>query len=104
MLGLYLRDVFLSLSELGLVRSKRQFSRQFLGHGWSYLRDIEQRDRDEFRVPPETVCLLRARLQALTGFLPTGIAGEIERIVARIDQHTDVADMLGYRFRKYVKD
>ncbi len=102
MLGFYLTDVFSSLSDLGLVRSKRHFSRQFLGHGWSYLRDIEQRDRDEFRVPPATVYLLRARLQALTSFLPAGIAGEVEHVVAKIDQHTGVADMLGYRFRKPV--
>lgn len=104
MLGFQLKAVFSDLMCLGVVRSKRHFSRTYLGRGWSYLRDIEQRKRDEFRVPPATVRLLRARLQALIGFLPAGIAREIEQVVAKIDQHTSVADVLGYRFRKPASD
>ena len=100
MLGFHIKETYSVLLDLGLVRSKRHFSRAYLGRGWSYVRDIEQRDRNEFRLPPATIRLLRARLQALTSFLPVGIAGEIERVVAKIDQHTDVSDMLGYRFRK----
>lgn len=100
MLGFQLKNTFKSLFKLGLVRSKRHFSRTYLGRGWSYLRDIEQRERDGFRVPPATVSLLRARLQALASFLPSRAAAEIERVIAEIDQHTAVTDTLGYRFRR----
>lgn len=100
MLGFHLKTAFYALSDLGLVRSKRHFSRTYLGRGWSYFRDIEQRDRDSFRVPPATVGLLRSRLQALVSFLPREAAAEIERVIAEIDQHTAVADALGYRSRR----
>lgn len=98
-MGFHLTETYEDLSNLGLVRSKRHFSR-VLGHHWSYVRDVEQRDKDEFRVPPATVERLRARLGALTPFLSNGSASEVERIIAKIDQHTAVADHLGYRFRK----
>lgn len=100
MLGLHLRMTFRDLSNLGLVRSKRHFSRTYLGRGWSYLRDIEQRDRDEFRVPPATVSLLRARLQALVNLLSPEAADQIKRVIMQIDQHNFVSDTLGYRSRR----
>lgn len=100
MLGFHLSSVFNYLSKIGVVRSKRHFSRAYLGHGVNYLRDVEQRSRDEFRVPTPTVEHLRARLRALIPFLSGESAAEIERVVVQIDQQTGVADWLGYRFRK----
>lgn len=100
MLGFHLSSVFNDLSKIGLVRSKRHFSKAYLGHGVNYLRDVEQRGRDEFRVPTLTVERLCTRLRALIPFLSGESAAEIERVVARIDQQTGVADWLGYRFRK----
>ena len=100
MMGFHLIELYHDLSKLGLVRSKRQLSRA-LGHHWSYVRDVEQRDKNEFRVPPVAVARLRAHLQALVPFLSRGSAAEVERIVAKIDQHTTVADHLGYGFREH---
>jgi hypothetical protein len=102
MMGLHLTETYKALSELGLVRSKRHFSR-VLGHHWSYLRDVEKRDNDAFRVPPVTVERLRVHLLALTGFLPSRSASEIEQVIGRIDQHTAVADHLGYRSRNFAR-
>ena len=96
MMGFHLIQTYERLSDLGLLRSKRHFSR-LLGHHWSYLRDVEQRDNDEFRVPQATVERLRTHLQALTHFLPSRTAAEIEQVIARIDQHTSVAGLLARR-------
>lgn len=96
MMGFHLTEIYTSLSDLGLVRSKRQFSRM-LGHHWSYLRDVEQRADETFRVPPVTVERVRTRLRALIEFMPKRHAAEIEQVIARIDQHAAVADVLGRR-------
>lgn len=99
-MGFQLIETYEALSDLGLVRSKRHFSR-LLGHHWSYLRDVERRDNDAFRVPSVTVERLRTRLHALIPFLSRRSAAEVEQVVARIDQHTAVADHLGYGLREH---
>ncbi|MGU3466875.1 hypothetical protein ACLBXO_18670 [Methylobacterium sp. C33D] len=96
MMGFHLTEVYEALSDLGLVRSKRHFSR-VLGHHWSYLRDVEKRNNDAFRAPPETVARLRTYLLALTEFLSKASAAEIGRIVARIDQHIAISEVLARR-------
>lgn len=97
-MGFHLVEVFYKLRTLGVVRSKRQFSRT-LGHHWSYVRDVEQRSDDQFRVPSMTVDCLVAHLRALTPFVSKEMAAEIDGVVAKVQQHTDVADCLGYRLR-----
>lgn len=89
MMGFHLLEVYYILHDAGLTRSKRDLSRALDRH-WSYVRDVEQRDRDEFQVPLATVERLRTLLQALIPFLSKGSAAEVERIVSRIDQHTAV--------------
>jgi hypothetical protein len=95
MMGFHLTETYVALSELGVVRSKRHFSR-VLGHHWSYLRDVEQRGNDAFRVPPVTVERLRTHLCALIPFLSRRSAAEIEQAVAIIDKHEAVANYLQY--------
>ncbi|CAA2157183.1 hypothetical protein MBRA_02587 [Methylobacterium brachiatum] len=95
-MGFHLTEIYSALSDLGLVRSKRHFSRM-LGHHWSYLRDVEQRADETFRVPPMTVERVRTHLHELIEFMPKKHAAEIEQVIARIDQHSAVADVLARR-------
>ena len=97
MRGHNLEIIYAKLSALGLVRSKRHFSRDFLGRGWSYLRDFEQRDRSDVRVPLRTVSTLRARLHAVARLVPPGIRSRLDEVVAAIDRDTRIADLLGYQ-------
>ena len=97
MRGYRLRKVYNALSTMGLVRNKRQFSREFLGRGWSYLRDVEQRDRDDVRIPPKTIMVLQTRLRAVARFVSPQIATEIEQVIATIERDSQIADLLGYR-------
>jgi len=98
MMGFHLIEVFYKLHDLGLVRSKRHFSRT-LGHHWSYVRDVEQRSDDRFRVPSTTVDRLVTHLQAFMPFVSKRMAAEIDGVVVTVQQHTTVADCLGYRLR-----
>ena len=95
--GQNLKTVYSNLSLMGLLRSKRQFSRDFLGRGWTYLRDFEQRDRDDVRVPAKTVTALRARLHAVARLVPPGVRCRLDEVIAAIDRDTRIADLLGYR-------
>src|SRR4051794_12762558 len=93
MIGQNLISMYHQLRELGLVGSKRSFSRDWLGRGKTYLRDYECRgDRITARVPQKTVSLLRARLCAVAERVPAGIAEELGYLVLSLDQSVDVAD------------
>ncbi|KQQ09566.1 hypothetical protein ASF56_24950 [Methylobacterium sp. Leaf122] len=96
MRGYNLKSIYLILLAMGLVRSKRQFSREWLLRGWSYLREFDQRDRDEVRVPAKTVAVLRARLRAVARLTPGGVRTDLEQVIAVIDRDTHVADLLSY--------
>lgn len=100
MLGFHLTITFDALSRLGLVRSKRHFSRTYLGHGSHYLRDVEQRGRDHFRVPRQTVEYLRARLASLVPYLSAEPAAQVKRLIDEVDQQSEVADWLGLMPRR----
>ena len=97
MRGFNLKCLYRDLLAMGLVRSKSQFSREYLLRGWSYLREFECRDRDEVRVPARTVAALRARLRAVALLTPGGIRAELEQVIAGIDRDTRVTDLLGYQ-------
>lgn len=97
MLGSNLKSTYTVLVELGLVRSKRQFSRDYLARGWSYLREYEQRDRDAVAVSESTVLVLRTRLNMVARLVPPGIAAEIGEVIKTIDRDAHVARVLGLR-------
>jgi predicted secreted Zn-dependent protease len=97
MLGYNLIRTYDSLVSIGLVRSKRQFSRDYLSRGWSFLRDYEQRDRDGVVVSNPTVLALRTRLKAVAQLTPPGIADEINQVITAIDRDSQVTAILGLR-------
>jgi len=99
MRGYNLRMIYNTLQAMGLVRSKRQYSRDYLGRGWSYLREFEQRDRDDVRVSATTITTLQIRLRAVARYVPPTIAAEINQVIAAIERDSRIADMLGYRGR-----
>jgi hypothetical protein len=94
MLGFHLTELFDTLRRSGIVRSKRHFSTFYLGRGPHYLRDVQQRERGNFRVPSKTVEHLCGRLSVLIPFLSPAAAAEIEDIVKLIEQHTNVVQAL----------
>ncbi|MXQ10951.1 DUF6626 family protein [Microvirga makkahensis] len=97
MLARNLMNAYKMMRALGLVRSKRDYSRRWLGRGQTYLRDYELRGRDFVQVPAATVTRLRSRLRAVADRVPAGIRTEIEAVIATIDQGTAVADLLARR-------
>lgn len=94
MLGVSLLNSYSALRDLGLVRSKRDYCRRLLGRGPSYLTDYARDGRDMARVSPKTVAVLRARLCAIAGRLPTVIAAEVMEVVQGIDRACQVADLI----------
>ena len=96
MLGRCLGIIYLSLREMGLVRSKRAFSRTYLSRGWSYMRDLEHRGRQDAKVPAATIRALRGRLKAVARLLPPSLKVEVERVIAVIDRDAEIADLLDY--------
>ncbi|WP_238178649.1 hypothetical protein, partial [Methylobacterium dankookense] len=80
MLGFNLIQTYAILQTMGVVRSKRQFSREWLKRGWSYLRDIEQRDRGDIRIPAKTVLALRARVSAVARLTPPQLRSELATV------------------------
>jgi hypothetical protein len=97
MLACSLTNAYQIMLKLGLVRSKRDYSRRWLGRGQTYLRDYELRGRDFVQVPTITVTRLRTRLRAVADRVPAGIRMEIEAVIDTIDQGTAVADLLSRR-------
>jgi hypothetical protein len=96
MRGYNLKKIYSTLRAIGLIRSKRQFSRDWLNRGWSYLRDIETRHRDDLQVAPKTVAILRARVSAVARLTPPRLRSELEAVVASIDSAMQTVRMLGY--------
>lgn len=96
MLGLHLTQTYEELKYIGAVKSKRHFSRAFLGHHWAYLRDVEQRDRGEFRVPAATVTRLKTRLHEVSQHLSPRLRSQVEHVISQINQHVSVMRVLRY--------
>lgn len=94
MLGISLKNAYTALRELGLVRSKYDYCRRFLGRGTTYLKDYGRDGRDMARVSPKTVATLRTRLCAIAERVPAGLAAEIMHIVEEIDRSCQIADLL----------
>lgn len=96
MTGKMLIDLYYAMARVGLVKSKRDFSRRYLGRGLTYFRDFEQRNRLSSRVPSRSVDTLQKRLKALLPLLPHAIASEVGHIIAQIERGCRIADQLGY--------
>lgn len=95
MTGYRLSKIYEILREIGLVRSKRDFARRWLGHGKTYLRDYEFKlGRNVLCVPVGTVEKLRARIVALAARVPARIAHDLNEIIRDIDRDSRVANML----------
>ena len=95
LLGFSLLNVYTTLHNLGLVRSKREYARRWLGRGETYLRDYEHRaERQHARVSPTTVATLRSRLCAVSAVLAPRLARDLNEVVRAIDRDCRVADLL----------
>ena len=93
-LGVILITTYEKMRDLGLVRSKRDYSRRWLGRGETYLRDLQFKGRDGAIIPASTVTALRMRLKCVSQQAPTGVKLEIDAVIASIDQGIRIADLL----------
>lgn len=83
------------LRQIGLVRSKRDFARRWLGRGKTYLRDYEYRSgREAMRVSARTVEKLHVRIAAIAARVPARIASDLHEVMREIERDGRVADLL----------
>lgn len=92
--GWNLMALYERMRSMGLVASKREFSRTWLGRGETYARDYREDGRMHATVPSAVVARLRERLVAVARLVPQGAAQEIAAEVARIDQASAVHHLL----------
>lgn len=91
MFGAHLIENYTAMRDLGLVRSKRDYARRWLGRGKTFLKDYEFRDRGWRRVSPAAIGLLRENLTTVAARLPSAVADEIKALIDRIDRDERVA-------------
>jgi hypothetical protein len=89
-----LLTVYDRMRHLGMVATKREFSRDWLGKSWSYLRDFVEDDRLYATVPYSVVTRLRERLAAVARLTPAGVARDIKAMVEAIDRAVMVQDFM----------
>lgn len=95
MIAQNISEIYYTLRAMGLTRSKRSFSRQFLQKGRCYLRNVEQSDR--LTVPRTVVRTLRSNLAEVAKLTPPGITNDLEEVMAALDRDCRVAELLGWR-------
>lgn len=95
MIAFRLLDTYARLREIGLVKWKRHFAQNWLGHGKTYLRDYEFKiGRDTARVPAHTVEKLHARIAAVAARVPAYVASDLREVMREIERDCRVADLL----------
>ena len=82
--------IYERMRKLGLIASKREFSKIWCGKGRTYLRDYIDDDRLHATVPHHVVTRLRDRLTAVADRTPAGVAREVREVVETIDRATMV--------------
>lgn len=93
MIGRNLSVIYTMMHAACLVRSKRDFSRRWLGRGKTFLKDFEQRPERHFRrVSPRSIARLRARLLRIAAISPRSLRPDIEKIIREIDSSCAFAD------------
>lgn len=92
MYGHRLLSLFEALRILGVVETHRAFAR-WMGRGPDYVRDL-RRLGGHSRVHPSTISCLREKLMRLANEVPSGIAADIEAIIATIDQDLAISRAL----------
>ena len=88
MLSNNLSDLYIRCADLGLAKSKSDFSRRLLGRGGFYMRLIEQRGS---MVSAATSTTLRQRLAAVAMKSPPALAWEIGGLIECLDEATRVS-------------
>lgn len=94
MFALHLLRNFEELRTLGLVWSRREYARVWLGRGQHYLRDVESRGCGWQKLSPRTTAQLRANLQAVAARVPVGVGYEIRTVLQAMDRDSTVADTI----------
>lgn len=82
------------LREIGLVRSRRDYSRRWLRRAETYLHDLVGKRRGGCLVGPDALRHLRERLGAVADLSPPGPAAEVRAVLAEIDRDLMVTTLL----------
>lgn len=90
MLAAHLTALYRRCRDIGLARSKSDFSRVLLGRSRHYMRLVEQRGG---WAPASAGYRLRARLLRLAARCPVGLRRDIEAVITEIDAAADLARM-----------
>lgn len=94
MIAINLHTAYERLREIGLVRSKREFSRNFLGRSSGYAADVIYRDVLGVRGGLSVMRYLQGRLAAVAAEVPNGLRGEIVEIITGIEASMRVVQIM----------
>lgn len=89
-----LRAVYDQLVTLGLTKSQRHFSTQFLGRGPTFMNDCVAKGRMLAPVPEPVVGELRAKLIAVAALVPARLRERIRDLVGVMDEGCRIAALL----------
>lgn len=95
--GFQLVRIYEEMKNLGLVRSREQFSRSWCGRHPGYLRDYLRREGATMRVSVQTIQCVRLRLAEAGSLLPPDLRDRVQAFDAAILRDMRVADLLGRR-------
>ncbi|WP_201864472.1 hypothetical protein [Microvirga soli] len=94
MIAINFSIVYERLKEAGLVRSKREFSRNFLAKRSGYVADVLHRDVLGARGGLPIMRDLRDRLTEIAAEVPDSLRCEIVEIIAGIDAGVRVVEVM----------
>lgn len=99
MFYLGLGKVLDEMTKLGLIKSQRQFSREWLGQGATYLNDYKVKCREEALISGEATQTLVQRLSATAALCGRLTSARIEAVLREIEQARRVAKFVSRDFR-----
>lgn len=94
MFGHQIEKVYFCLRALGLVRSRRDYGRIWLGRAQTMMRDMHAMGRSNALVRRDAVDHLRSRLDTLASIVPAGVARDVKAVIAEIDCDVKIASQL----------
>ena len=94
-----LRKVLEEMTTLGLVKSKRQFSREWLGQGATYVSDYKVKCREDAVISNAAIQTLVQRLNDTAALCGRLTSARIEAVIREIERERRVAKFVSRDFR-----
>lgn len=93
------RKVLDEMTKLGLIKSERQFSREWLGQGATYLNDYKVKRREEALISGEASQTLVERLSATAALCGRQTSARVEAVLREIERAQRVAKFVSRNHR-----